>query len=160
MQIKTNICAGRTCGAVTHSSSYPGGRLRSCSLVLALIGVTSGGCAMTDSEIEGVQAAEIGSVTPNGSAIVLTVTSDVNDVVVSITPSAFNTCPAFETCTFGYDAGTALTIKTRPKNLSDCEQFVRWDGACAGQGATCSIVINSSLSTSAVFGPIPGCVLR
>ena len=113
---------------------------------------------MTDSDIEGGQAAEIGSVTPRGSAIVLTVTSWVNDVVVLIPPGGFNTCPAFETCTFGYDAGTALTIKTRPKNLADCEKFVRWDGACAGQGATCSLVINNSLSTSAVFGPIPGCV--
>ena len=160
MKTKTNICAGRTCGAITHPFSYPGRRLRSCSLVLALIGVASGGCAMTDSDIEGTQAAEIGSVTPKGSDIVLTVTSDVNDVVVSIFTTGFNTCPALETCTFGYDAGTALTIKTRPKNLAECEQFVRWDGACAGQGATCSLVINSSISTSAVFGPIAGCILN
>jgi len=130
-------------------------RIYSFSLVLALIGAASGGCAMTDSGTEGSQTAEI--VTPSVSAFVLTVTADENRITVT-SSSPTNTCPAFSTCNFAYLGGTALTINTPLKNLVDCEIFNHWDGACAGQGNTCSVVINSDISTTAFFGPLSGCV--
>jgi len=110
---------------------------------------------MTDSDTEASQTAEI--VTPSVSAFVLTVGSDENSITVT-SSAPTNTCPAFATCNFAYLQGTALTIKTPLKNLPDCEIFNHWDGACAGQGATCSVVINSDISTNAFFGPLSGCI--
>jgi hypothetical protein len=52
-----------------------------------------------------------------------------------------------------------LTISTNPQNRIDCLAFSGWSGACAGQGATCTVVINSDLTTGAEFGTvIRGCV--
>ncbi len=110
---------------------------------------------MTDSGTEGSRTAEI--VTPSVSAFVLTVSADENNITVT-SSAPTNTCPSFSTCNFAYLQGTALTIKTKPQNLIDCEQFTNWDGACAGQGATCSVVINSDISTDAFFGPLRGCI--
>lgn len=132
-------------------------RLGSFNLVLALIGATSGGCAITDDDAEGSQAAEVGAAMTNVSAFVLTVSSEENDVVVS-SPGHVDTCPGVGTCNFAYIGGTSLTIKTAKNNVIDCALFSHWDGACAGQSATCNLVINSNLSTSAIFQfGIPGC---
>ena len=132
--------------------------LRLGSFFLALIGAASGGCATTDS---GTDAENDITATPETDGFlideVLTVTSGENDITV-LSSSGTDTCPAFETRNFAYIAGTALTIKTFPTNLPDCERFIRWDGVCAGQTNQCNLVINSDLSTTSVFGPILGCV--
>jgi hypothetical protein len=133
-------------------------RLSSFSLVLVLTGAALEGCAMTDSDTERDHAAEIGASTINLSAFVLTVTSGENPITISSVGLGDNICPAFESRNFAYVGGTSLTVKTFPTNTPDCEQFIRWDGACAGQGHQCSLVINSNLSTTSVFGPIQGCI--
>jgi hypothetical protein len=129
-------------------------RIGSFTVILALIGSASGGCAMTDSATEGSQSAEV-TEKPELSAFVLTVNSDENSVTVA-SSSGSNTCAAGP-CNFAYIAGTALTIRTANRNVPDCEQFTEWVGACAGQTSVCSIVINSNLSTSAEFGPYHPC---
>ena len=134
--------------------------LSSFSIVLVLAGATTAGCAVTDDHLEGNQAMEVGIATSNLSAFVLTVESGENPITVSSPGVADNVCPAFELRNFAYVGGSQLTIKTFPTNQPDCEQFIRWDGACAGQGHQCSLVINSNLSTTSVFGPIKGCVPR
>lgn len=59
---------------------------------------------------------------------------------------------AAETCTAKYDAGTEVTLTATPCPGS---YFVRWDGACAGQGPICKVKMDSDKQTSAVFEPIP-----
>ena len=132
--------------------------LRFGSFVLALIGAASGGCATMDSSSDGED--NITTTPATGGFLInelLTVTSGENDITVSSSNGTV-TCPAFETRSVGYVAGTALTIKTFPTNQPDCERFIRWDGACAGQTNQCNLVINSDLSTTSVFGSILGCV--
>jgi hypothetical protein len=132
-------------------------QLSAFSIVLVLAGATTVGCATADDQLEGDQTAAVGATT-NLTAFVLTVESGENPITVSSPGVADNVCPAFESRNFAYVSGSQLTIKTFPTNLADCEQFIRWDGACAGQGHQCSLVINSNLSTTSVFGPILGCV--
>lgn len=134
-------------------------QLRSLHLTLALIGVACGGCALTEGEAESAQSVEIGAVTPDVSAFVLTVTASVESDITVTNSTSGNTCPGGTTCNFAYLQGTAVTVQTDAQNLIDCAQFSQWNGACAGQGATCHLVMNSNLSTAAryKFG-IPGCV--
>ena len=62
-------------------------------------------------------------------------------------------------CDLVYAGGASVSIHlTSTKNLTDCLQFSGWQGACAGQGATCNLVINSDLSSSAHWTRITGCV--
>ncbi len=62
-------------------------------------------------------------------------------------------------CDLAYAGGTSLTIHlTSTRNTADCLMFSAWQGACAGQGATCSVVVNSALSSSASWTRISGCV--
>jgi hypothetical protein len=133
-------------------------RLSSFTLVLVLTGAAAAGCAMTERDSGPDDIAEVGASVTKLSAFVLTVTSGENPITVSSPGLGDNTCPAFESRNFAYVGGTSLTIKTFPTNMPDCEQFLRWDGACAGQGHQCSLVINSNLSTTSVFGPIRGCI--
>jgi hypothetical protein len=57
--------------------------------------------------------------------------------------------------------GSALTLSlTATQNRVDCLGFAGWNGACAGQGATCSLVLNGNLSTSVRWGRLGGCVPR
>jgi hypothetical protein len=128
-----------------HSSSFvPGG------LVLGLIGGLSAGCALPDGDAEGSRAAELRS----QSAFVLSVSTDENPVSVT-TSSGSNSCP--DSCQFAYIAGTSLTLHAGFQNLGDCLRFSGWSGACATQGQTCTLVINSDLSTTALYSRIFGC---
>ena len=127
-------------------------------LALALFDVTAGGCGVADGDSENSQAAEV--VTPGLAAFVLTVDADVESDITVTTTNSTSTCPANSFCNFAYVAGTSLTVRTKAQNLADCEKLVGWDGACSGQTNVCSLIINSDLSTGAVYGPIHGCVPR
>jgi hypothetical protein len=64
-------------------------------------------------------------------------------------------------CDFAYAGGVSLTIRVTPtQNLADCLTFAGWHGACAGQGATCTLTINSNLSTSTMWTRLGGCIPR
>ena len=56
------------------------------------------------------------------------------------------------TCTAKYPAGQEVTLTAKPCPGS---YFVRWDGACAGQGAVCKVRMDGNKETSAVFEWIP-----
>lgn len=97
--------------------------------------------------------------TPNVSAFVLTVTADFESDIDVTNSTSGNNCPAGTTCNFAYLQGTAVTVQTAAQNLIDCRRFSGWTGACAGQGATCNLVINSDLSTSPGYRfKVSGCV--
>jgi hypothetical protein len=53
------------------------------------------------------------------------------------------------TCTQNFDYGTAVKLTAAPDAGAS---FTAWTGACAGQGKTCTVNLNSALSTNAVFG--------
>jgi hypothetical protein len=64
-------------------------------------------------------------------------------------------------CDLAFAGGSSLTVHlTSTSNTADCLMFSSWLGACAGQGATCSLVINSNLSASARWTRISNCVPR
>jgi hypothetical protein len=116
------------------------------------------GCAATPSDIDEGQA--IQSVT-NTSAFTLTISGEEEPIKITTT-NVSDTCPADEQCQFGFIGGSVLTIKpTTTRNLVDCLQFAGWTGACAGQGSTCTVTINSNITVGESFWThIAGCVPR
>lgn len=109
---------------------------------------------MTNGDMESSRATEVDEV-PNVSAFVLSVATEEQPVTVT-TSSGTNTCPG--SCNFAYIGGTSLSIHAGAQNLADCMRFSSWSGACAGQGNPCTLVINSNLSTTALYSNIPGCI--
>lgn len=104
-------------------------------------------CHVGDSCVNG------GCVHPSSS--ILSVATEESPVTVTGGGTS-NTCDA--SCNFTYLAGTALTLTAGLQNLADCLRFSSWSGACSGQGRTCSLVMNSNLSTTALYSQISGCV--
>jgi len=87
----------------------------------------------------------------------LTVSNFETDIDVT-GPDRSDSCPEGPSCSFHYAIGAALTVSVTPtENLADCLMFIGWNGACAGQGATCSLALDSDLSTSVRWGRISGC---
>lgn len=116
-----------------------------------------GGCVAAGETGDDGQTEQDVTVSPRNSAFVLTVGTDENPVKITAPGTTTNTCN--DSCTFAYIAGTTLTLTTRASNTIDCVAFSGWSGACAGQGATCTVTINSDLSAIAVFNKrIPGCI--
>lgn len=110
---------------------------------------------MPDIDTEGDP--KIGTATAALSAFVLTVSSDFNGNSIKVTsPTHIDTCGRSATCNFAYLEGTSLTIHTDAINRLACSVFDSWEGACAGQTETCTIVINSNLSTASVFADLGG----
>ena len=131
-------------------------RIRSCSGVFVLACVVVAGCAATPADSD---EGQIIQGVANTAAFVLTVSGF--EANISVTTTGVNdTCPADSQCQFGFVGGSTLTIKpTSTKQLADCLQFAGWNGACAGQGTTCTVVINSDLSVSEHFWTrIGGCI--
>jgi len=132
----------------------PSSILRTSILRIMLVvasGAAAGGCVMTGSDSEDSQPAEL--VQPAASAFVLTVSGAESETVIA--PGSSNLCDS--TCSYAFLGGTPLTI-VAGGGAPDCLTFASWDGACAGQGARCNIVINSNISTLSRWKRIPGCV--
>lgn len=82
-----------------------------------------------------------------------------NSITVSSSRGA-DTCDS-GSCDFAYTGGASLTIRVFPtQNLADCLTFAGWRGACADQGVTCNLTINSNLSTSVIWTRLGGCIPR
>lgn len=133
-------------------------RIRSCGVIVALICAAVAGCAATPTDIAEDQVAQDLTTT---AAFVLTVSGEEADVRVTTT-NVSDTCNADAECQFAFLGGSTLKISpTKTKNLIDCLQFAGWNGACAGQGTTCTVVINSDISVGQNFWTrISGCVPR
>jgi hypothetical protein len=56
------------------------------------------------------------------------------------------------TCASNFPKGTTVTLTASPASGS---AFTSWSGACAGQGASCSLLITSSRSSTALFAALP-----
>jgi hypothetical protein len=130
-------------------------QLCSFSLVVTLLAGVSGGCAVSDGA-EDREVSEVGLAPPPVAAFVLSVSAIEGPFTVT-TATGSNTCDFFQ-CSFAFIAGTTVTIHALHANIADCLQFTSWLGACAGQGETCQLVMNSDLSTNARYGRITGCV--
>lgn len=90
----------------------------------------------------------------NGFA--LSVETDENTVTVT-SSRGVDTCDG-GFCDYGYAAGSSLTVRlSSTVNRVDCLRFTGWDGACAGQGSSCTLTINSDIWTDAIWSPISGC---
>jgi hypothetical protein len=123
-------------------------------LVVALLAGVSAGCAVSDGA-EDREVSEIDIAPPPATAFVLSVSALEGPFTVT-SATGSNTCDFFH-CDFAFIAGTAVTIHALQANIADCLAFTSWTGACAGQGLTCQLVMNSDLSTSARYGRIAGC---
>ena len=134
----------------------PDMHIRSSSVVVALVCALIAGCAATPADVDEDQVAQ--GVTST-AAFVLTVSGF--EAGIRVTTTGVNDlCPADEQCQFAFIGGSTLTIvPTATRQLADCLQFAGWQGACAGQGTTCTVVINSDLSVSENFWTrIGGCI--
>ncbi len=115
------------------------------------------GCTQTPNDIDESQSDEIAAA-PQVSAFVLTVSGIEGEDVAS--PGRVDVCGGGP-CNFAYIGGTRLTITPDGSGAgADCLQFVGWGGACAGQGDTCTVVIQSNISAHSQWGRILGCVPR
>lgn len=89
-------------------------------------------------------------------AFALSVETDENLITVTSSRGT-DTCDV-GFCDYAYAGGSSLTVRVTPAiNRADCLRFTGWDGACAGQGSTCTLTINSDLWTDAIWSPISGC---
>jgi hypothetical protein len=52
-------------------------------------------------------------------------------------------------CTTQWDQGTTVSLAANP---ADGLRFVRWTGACTGNGS-CTVTLGQALSVTAVYGP-------
>ena len=59
-------------------------------------------------------------------------------------------CPG--DCTESYLPGVQVTLVA--VSTSEFWDFESWEGACAGQGRTCTITMSEAISTTAVFGSL------
>lgn len=131
-------------------------RIRSYGVIVMLACAAVAGCTATPPDLDEDQVAQ--GLT-NTAAFVLTVSGF--EAGIRVTTTGVNdVCPADSQCQFAFIGGSTLTISpTATKQLADCLQFAGWKGACAGQGTTCTVVINSDLSVSENFWTrIGGCV--
>lgn len=131
-------------------------RIRTCGMIVVLVCAAVAGCAATPTDADEDQVAQGIS---SAAAFVLTVSGFEAGIRVTTT-GVTDTCPADQQCQFGFIGGSTLTIRpTSTQQQADCLQFAGWQGACAGQGTTCTVVINSDLSVSERFWTrIGGCI--
>ena len=114
------------------------------------------GCAATPSDLDEAQTAQS---IKNTAAFTLSISGEEAAIKITTT-NVSDTCPQDESCDFGFIGGSVLTIRpTSTQNLVDCLRFNGWTGACAGQGSTCTVTINSDLTVGENFWTrISGCI--
>ncbi|HEY0481717.1 MAG TPA: hypothetical protein VGD37_29570 [Kofleriaceae bacterium] len=87
----------------------------------------------------------------------LTVSSFHSGVDV-FTASRFDECPLATSCSFSYEVGQPVTVEvTNTEDFDACVRFTGWSGACAGQGASCNLVLGTNMSTTSRWGRITNC---
>lgn len=131
-------------------------RIRSSGLIAVLVCAAVAGCAATPTDANEDQVAQ--GITAN-AAFVLTVSGFEAGIRVTTT-GVSDLCDADAQCQFAFLGGSTLTIMpVATQQRVDCLQFAGWQGACTGQGTTCTVVINSDISVSERFWTrISGCI--
>ncbi|HEU4733492.1 MAG TPA: hypothetical protein VFT22_36615 [Kofleriaceae bacterium] len=118
------------------------------------------GCAVSDDSVQHSQnTAELGAIT-NNSAFTLFLTTEVAPQdkvdVTSSDGTPLRSCTGG--CAFAYLAGSVLTLRVPfPNDKVNCIHFTGWSGACSGQGNPCTLVLNSDLTTEAIWANTIGC---
>jgi hypothetical protein len=132
-------------------------RISSCGVIFALACAAVAGCAATPTDADEDQVTQ--GIT-NTAAFTLTVSGNFFAGTSVTTTNVNDLCPSGSQCQFGFIGGSTLTIRpTETQDLIDCLRFSGWQGACAGQGSTCTVVINSNISVSqSRWTKISGCV--
>lgn len=119
-------------------------------IALGLLGAPAAGCATADGDSDDSQSSEIAAAP--AAAFVLSINGVEEERVVG---GGLDTlCDG--ACSFAFLGGASVTITAIP-NAADCLMWVSWTGACLGQGATCTLVMNSDLATTSRWGHINGC---
>jgi len=131
------------------------------SLAFVVAGIVLPACAEVDDT--GTQEAEILAKTnqawqlnagndEGGNAVVTVSHTNANGQLV-----IDGTCQA-ASCPFALLDGTVVHIQVSPvDDAVNCELFHHWTGACAGQGASCTITIHSNVTTEAIYTLKRGC---
>jgi hypothetical protein len=126
---------------------------------LVMMGASAAGCAVSDEGVnESKTAAELTST--SGTAFVLSLSTETapQDKVHVTSSDGSPARDCFGGCSFAYLAGSTLTLRVVfPTDRVNCIFFSGWSGACSGQGNPCTLVLNSNLSTDAIWSPIIGC---
>lgn len=114
------------------------------------------GCATAPSDLDEAQADQS---IKNTAAFTLSISGEEAAIRITTT-NVSDTCPRDDSCQFGFIGGSVLTIRpTSTQNTIDCLRFNGWTGACAGQGSTCTVTINSDLTVGENFWTrISGCI--
>jgi hypothetical protein len=129
-------------------------------IALAVIAASAAGCGLTDDQTnESQSAAELTAATNTGSFVLsLSTETAPQDKVVVTSTDGTPSRDCFGGCEFAYLAGSGLTLRIPfPTDKPNCIRFDHWEGACAGQGTTCSIPLNSDVWTAAIWVTIIGC---
>jgi len=125
---------------------------------VVMMGASVTGCALSGDELKEGQATE-DLIAPSAAFVLHLSTETAPQDQVDVTSSdgtPLRQC--FGGCSFAYLAGAALTLRVPfPTDKPNCIVFNGWTGACAGQGSTCNLVLNSDLTTEAIWAPIRGC---
>jgi hypothetical protein len=147
---------GTTSGSCTHEYTWPA-KAPAPTITVTYAPTTgseaciSNSCGVVDATVtHAVQLADKGDIsvaitfTLAPDKLTVTKTGDGTGVVTS-TPAGI-ACGA--TCSGQFD-GNAITLAA----VADAgASFVAWTGACAGQGATCTLTLTGDATTNAVFG--------
>ena len=117
--------------------------------------VLSSGCATSDEGIDENQSPV--EVTISAHVLHLT-TGGLTSIQSSGTPTQWLNGGDHN---YAFLDGSTITLKEwGSPDRTNCVMFHHWTGACAGQFTTCTFVMNSDLTTEAVWVPIKGCSME
>ncbi len=138
-------------------------RGNSASVIIAFVVMSASvtGCGFSDDGLSERESAAALGAAVNASAYVLTVSTETlpQDEVIVTSSDGGPARICSGDCQFSYLAGASLTLRIpHPSDRVNCLIFRGWLGACAGQPATCSLVLDSDLTTEAQWAPIRGCI--
>ena len=87
---------------------------------------------------------------PPGSHRVTVTLAGTGTGTVTSQPAGINCSAAGTACAADFTDGTSVVLTASGANNS---AFTGWSGACAGQGAVCTLPVNADIMTTAKFGP-------
>lgn len=132
-------------------------RMLVCRVVLGLA-TTFTACVAPDGAESPDEASQADDITVRPATTFTLTASSIEGGVNFLNPDGTTTL-CDEGCTRTYAAGSVVRLQpAMPTNTVDCLQFNHWNGACAGQGVTCTLTVNSNLSASVAYARITRCI--
>jgi len=132
-------------------------------IAFAMIAAVGAGCAVSDDPDGQSQAIGELVATTNASAFTLSLTNGGVGPVDAVSVTSSDGTPIRDCdgglCNFAYLAGSRLSLSiANTTDLVNCIRFSSWSGACTGPSTQCTLVLNSDLSTRAVWSRLRGCI--